>query len=85
MELFLFIQNPNITLDIVKSNPDKKWCYLKLTNSRKKDVTKDIIVEIIKKQILYFREQVTEELMSVMWHPSRVHIWKYLDDFDIEI
>ena len=35
---------------------------------------------MIEDSVTYFRKVVTEELMSVVWHPSRVEKWKYLDE-----
>ena len=32
----------------------------------------------------YLRNNVFEELMSYVWHPSRVEKWKYLDN-DIDL
>ena len=68
-------KNLNITWEIIRNNPNKNWNYFIFVSMyHNKNIIK------IADDIRYFREVVKEELMSVVWHPSRVDKWKYLDD-----
>ena len=42
---------------------------------------KNLLEDISKNPIrIYFKNNVLEQIISVVWHPDRFHIWKYYDE-----
>ena len=64
-------------LNILKNNKNMKdFCFTLIRfNKKHKEFEKEIL-----ETITWFKIYVTEELMSFVWHPSRFHIWKNLDE-----
>jgi hypothetical protein len=66
-------KNPNITLDIVKENPNIPWL---LYHINKGDTLKYVREEL---QKWFSKSDLKQELMSTVWHPRNIHRFKYLD------
>ena len=85
-------ENPNIKWDIFITHHDPNGEYKSWTLSMKQkyrtQIAKKYNNNIISKEFIsgyrYLRNNVFEELMSYVWHPSRVEKWKYLDN-DIDL
>ena len=64
-------------LNILTNNKNMKdFCFTLIRfNKEHKEFEKEIL-----ETITWFKIYVSEELMSFVWHPSRFHIWKNLDE-----
>ena len=63
-------QNPNITMDIVETNPDKPWDWFMLSYNK---FTKE--KEMFKLRVKYqkfVQEHLFEELVKIYMHPTRI-------------
>ena len=71
--------NINITWDIVRKYPDYDWDYSALY-ANEQLTYKNFFIEKVKNIQLYFKNNIVEELMMYVWHPSRIEKWKFLDN-----
>jgi hypothetical protein len=66
-------KNPNITLDIVKENPNIPWL---LHHIKKGDTLNYIRADL---QKWFSKSDIKQELMATVWHPRNINRFKYLD------
>jgi hypothetical protein len=69
--------NPNITWEIIQSNPDKPWNYNWLSCNTMDKVKEEYIRKRF--QEWFRKSELKEELISKVWHPSNWEKFKYLD------
>jgi len=63
----------------------KEWLRYNYMTRGEKQKLKREITNFRKKIKQHFRDKVKEELMAYVWHPRRVHFWRFYDvDMDFE-
>tara|TARA_B100000242_G_C42649344_1_gene305109 strand:+ start:261 stop:497 length:237 start_codon:yes stop_codon:yes gene_type:complete len=71
--------NPNITWEIVQSNPDKPWNYCSLNENTMLKAREEFIEEEIKK----FTEKVAlNKIAKILFHPERYLGKKYIREWE---
>jgi hypothetical protein len=72
-------KNPNITLGVVKENPDIPWVWNDITFADVNNCNETFNYIRRDLQKWFSKSDLKQELMATIWHPRNINRFKYLD------